>query len=352
MLKLESFISSILSNEEKIILKLKSPLGVVSRILKDYKEDVIASRKAMLREDVDTLAAVEDLISSFESDLRRDFSYHQSQVDNVMLRMLDRCDEFLNHHLTIGKAFQMLHGSKLAEEFEKFVAKDFMTEIEEQVSNTMVWILDKNSMHSQSISSFILRRSEKYPGVAGKVGAAFFASKQNVLQDLQRSSRQAAAEFDRKRASADVLVTMRNAVLQTIAVELSAVGLGAFAVTAAGTAASIDVTGITGAGLLALTGLYVIPFQRNRVKDKLRDNINRVRRLLKQVLEDHFNREAELSARQIRDSFANYSHFVRNSTSRVQKLESKTDDLANELQTLNAELSLAESRLKQRQSVL
>jgi hypothetical protein len=81
--------------------------------------------------------------------------------------------------------------------------------------------------------------------VQGKVGGAFFASKQNVLQDLQRSSRKAALEFDRKRAGNEVATTMKSAILQLLAVELSALGLGTFVVTAAGTAASVDVTGIS-----------------------------------------------------------------------------------------------------------
>jgi len=95
--------------------------------------------------------------------------------------------------------------------------------------------------------------------------------------------------------------------------------------------------------------LYIIPFQRGRIKDKLRDNINRVRKLLSQVLEEHFNRELEVASRQIRDSFSNYSHFVQNATSRVHKLGTMTDQLTEDLNELSAEVQKTESQLMKKQ---
>jgi tRNA threonylcarbamoyladenosine modification (KEOPS) complex Cgi121 subunit len=159
---LEDYIERILSNEEKIILKLKTPLGVASHILNKHKIECEELRQGVLSEDVETLKNIEERMRAFNEELERDFKYQLSQIDNVLLRMLDRCDEFLTDQMRIGNLVGIIKNSKLSDQFEKFVVKDFTSEIEELISGTSAWLMDKNSILAQHVTSYILRRSEKH----------------------------------------------------------------------------------------------------------------------------------------------------------------------------------------------
>ncbi|CAF5152775.1 unnamed protein product, partial [Rotaria magnacalcarata] len=68
-------------------------------------------------------------------------------------------------------------------------------------------------------------------------------------------------------AQADELTaSIRSTMLGTAAIEVGAVGLGALAALA-----SFDWTGLLGAGLMGIFGLYLIPMRRLTIKQEMKD---------------------------------------------------------------------------------
>ena len=80
---LEEFILHSLDSTERVRLKLENPLGVAAKLVTKYQE-VINDRQALLRGDFQTLDTIEEQINAYQSDMRRDFKYQSSRVDNVL----------------------------------------------------------------------------------------------------------------------------------------------------------------------------------------------------------------------------------------------------------------------------
>ena len=151
---------------------------------------------------------------------------------------------------------------------------------------------------------------------------------------LKQTSRTVIESFDQKKEGESLANSMKNAVLTSAATGISAVGIGA----AVASLAAFDLTGMTGAGVLALTSLVIIPRQRITLKKNLRTKVNRLRQELKNALKLHFERELDASANAVLDSVSPYTNLVTNETKKLDETQLKLMDLRKELVHLRSEI--------------
>lgn len=85
-------------------LKLENPLGVATRSLDRYTE-LIRARQEVLKGDFQTLDIIEEQLDAYQSDMRRDFKFQRSHVDNVLYEMAERGDRFFDEVLRIWRIF-------------------------------------------------------------------------------------------------------------------------------------------------------------------------------------------------------------------------------------------------------
>jgi hypothetical protein len=120
----------------------------------------------------------------------------------------------------------------------------------------------------------------------------------------------------------ELTASIRSAMLGTAAIEVGAVGLGKcislafvhhrsiasllFWQGALAALASFDWTGLAGASLVGLLGLYVIPMRRSTIKRQMKERIDRTRLDLIEQLRTHFLIQVDLNERQLRQLVAPY----------------------------------------------
>ena len=68
--KLEDFIHKQLDVNQRISLKLSTPLGISSRLVSKY-QDILTKRQAILKTDQDTLVSIEQLIDFYTEEMKR-----------------------------------------------------------------------------------------------------------------------------------------------------------------------------------------------------------------------------------------------------------------------------------------
>ena len=103
----------------------------------------------------------------------------------------------------------------------------------------------------------------------------------------------------------------------TAAIEVGAVGFGntrspssrliSFGLGALAALASFDWTGLLGASLLGIFGLYFIPMRRSTIKREMKEKIDKTRIELVRQLEKHFNIELDANERKMRDLILPYA---------------------------------------------
>ncbi len=335
---LESFITEQLDASERLRLKLENPLGIATRLLNRYQQ-VIDNRLALLKGDVQTLDVIDEQVTAYESDMRRDFKYQLSHVDNILYEMAERGDRFFDESMRLGRIFDLVNGAKLRSDFEREVIANTGRQIEGQVSELIDWIVDKDYAQWRAVMEYLNRRAKQHSErIVGEVGSNFEFTRQNLLASVGREAQHVVDSYDREAESLKLVQEVQRAIIQTAAVEVGALGLGALLVVLMHTTL-LDFTGVLGASAIAALGLYVLPYRRAKIKTNLRERIGQLREQLNTAMSRQFEKEMSDSIQRLREAIAPYTRFVR-----VER--EKLDQLDGSLRTVETQVAQIRGDIK------
>ncbi|MEZ4862369.1 MAG: dynamin family protein [Caldilineaceae bacterium] len=318
---LEHFMLEQLDDAERLRLKLVNPLGIATKLIENYSQ-IIAGRLDLLKGDFQTLDTIEEQLQAYEADMRRDFAYQRSRVDNVLYEMAERGDKFFDNALQLTRIFELINSEKLRGEFDREVVADTSRQIEHHVSELIDWVVEKDYRQWQSVMEYLTRRANQHADhIVGRIDSDFEFNRQNLLASIGRNAQRVIDSYDREAESLKLAQEVQSAIYQTAAVEVGALGLGALLV-ALLQGIWLDVTGILGASALAALGLYVLPYRRGKVKIALREQVNELRQRLDTAITHQFESELQEGARRLREAIAPYTRFIRVEREKLEKLDS------------------------------
>lgn len=317
---LEEYILTALDADTRLRLKLENPLGVATRLLERYGQ-VIQDRQEILRGDFQTLDTIEEQLDAYQVDMRRDFKYQRSHVDNVLFEMIERGDRFFDSMLRITRVMDLVNGEKVRGEFERQVIADTSRQIERHVNELIDWMVERDYRQWRAVMEYLNRRAGRHADrLVGQVSGEFEFNRQAMLAGVGREAQRVVDGYDREAESLKLAQEVQRAIIQTAAVEVGALGLGALLVALLQTTV-LDVTGLVSAGALAALGFYVLPYRRSRIKADLRARVNELRGQLETVLARQFEKELGESIARIHEAIAPYTRFVRVERDKLEKLE-------------------------------
>jgi small GTP-binding protein len=317
---LEEYIFGTLDEEGRIRLKLLSPLGVADRITGKYRQ-VTEERLHVLRDDLATIDNIERQLTTYQDDMRRQFTYHLTRVENIIARMLQRGDEFFEETIRLGRIFDLLNKDKIRGEFERQVVAGTEAQIDTVVDELIDWMVEQDLRIWQSVTDYIDRRrlTQYEEGLIGEVGGQFRYDRRALLESVARRTQEEVERYDLDEAAHQLANSVRNAVATVAVAEAGAVGLGALVVAAASTAA-VDVTGILAASILAGLGLFVLPHKRRQAKREFHERAEELEQRVIAVMREQFEHELARSMSRVREAIAPYTRFVRSQYDHLQEM--------------------------------
>ncbi len=327
---LEKFIVEQLDAGERMRLKLENPLGVAANLVDKYHK-IITGRQELLKGDFQTLDTIEEQLQAYEIDMRRDFRYQASHVDNVLYEMAERGDRFFDESMRMTRIFDLVNGEKVRGEFERQVVADTSRQIERHVNELIDWLVEKDHRQWRDVMEYLNRRASQHADrMVGQVNNNFEINRQNLLTSVGREAQRVVDSYDRTAESLKLAQEVQTAIIQTAAIGAGAIGLGALLVALLQTTL-LDVTGILGASAVAALGLYILPYRRAKVKGALRERVNELRSQLQAALSKQFEDELQDSTQRLHEAIAPYTRFVRVER---EKLDRMSGELQNAKQTL------------------
>ncbi|HIQ04251.1 MAG TPA: GTP-binding protein [Anaerolineae bacterium] len=334
---LEQYILQTLDEQERIRLKLTSPLGVARRVADRYLE-VVQERLALLRDDLSTIDTIEVQLTAYEADMCRDFRYHLSHIDNVLHEMQARGMDFFDDMLRIIRILELLNTERVRGEFQRRVVADTVQQVEAHVDELIDWMVDQDFRQWQAVMGYLKKRATQHEShIVGQVGGQFEYSRRELLASVGRAAQEVVSSYDREREAQELAQSVQTAVAQTALIEVGAVGLGAILVKVLATALA-DVTGMMAAGAVAVLGLYLIPNRRRKAKNDLKRKVGELRARLAKAMTDEFERELGRSLQRIRDAIAPYTRFVRTEREKLGAIEAELVEIEQTLTALRLEI--------------
>ena len=337
---LERYVLDTLDERERLRLKLANPLGVAQRLAERYLQ-IAQTRRSVLRDDVTTVRTVEAQLAAYEADMRRDFKYHLSHVDNVLYAMSDRGNAFFDETIRIGRLLDLMNADKVRGLFERQVVADTASQVETHTHEVIDWLVGQDYRQWQAVTEYLNRRVCHHEAqMVGRVEGGFEYNRQALLESVGRSAKAIVTSYDKEAEAQQLAESVQLALAQTAIVEVGAIGLGALLVKLLATTLA-DVSGVLAASALAALGFYLIPNKRRRAKNDLAAKVADLRVRLTAALTTEFETELSKSLQRIREAMRPYTRFVEmqqatlaDTEAALHRAQRAMEELAGRIETL------------------
>jgi small GTP-binding protein len=334
---LEEYLFHTLDEQERVRLKLLSPLGVMQRLLNEAQRSV-GERANLLAEDARTVATIEEQLRLYEEDMETNFSHRLGEIENIVLEMRERGDRFFDNTIRLGRIFDLLQTQRIRNEFEQEVIGDSASHIDETVQSLIDWLVEHEHRLWQDVMEYLDRRSQvsarRDSEMVGSVGRQFDYNRRTLLQSVARTATKVVQTYDRQAEAQNLSEDLRTAVAQTALASAGGIGLGAAIVAIAGAAAIADVTGVIAGITLISLGLYIIPSRRINAKRSFNDKMQELRTRLHNAMNEQFQKELNNAINRVRDAIAPYTRFVRAEQMKTAAMQEQLTHLSKEVMRL------------------
>src|SRR3970040_1835314 len=135
---LEEFIVATLDDATMVQLKFNNPLGVAGNLIAQAEKAVQAQAEE-LKEDKETAASLESIITDYERGLQGELAPRLAEVENILNRLEQRRLHFFDNTLRLSKIKQLTRGDKVRAQFENQVLADVRQQIEDKVQRLIDW---------------------------------------------------------------------------------------------------------------------------------------------------------------------------------------------------------------------
>jgi small GTP-binding protein len=333
---LERYIHDTLDSPGRVHLKLLNPLGVGAALVERHAA-VVRDRTALLQEDVATLDGVDRQLSVYQKDLSRDVEFRMADIDNILLEMEKRGQQYFDDTMRIGRVMDLLNRSRMQQGFEQQVVADAPQQIEKKVGELVDWLVEADLHQWQDVTRHLAERRRQYHDriVGDDEAGRFHYDRTRLIDSVGREAQRVVDSYDRRKEANELADNARNAVATAAAVGAGALGLGAV-ITIVATTAAADVTGIIMASVMAAIGFFILPAKRERAKEEMRRKVAAVRQRLSAALHQEFAREIESGGVRIREGIAPYSRFIRAEGEKLREIDRELRDIGAALQALRA----------------
>jgi len=336
---LENYVKDTLDESGRLRLKFLNPLGVGKHLAEKYLE-VIDSRLDLLRADFSMLEDVSTQLNMYREDMGRDFNYRMADIENVLLEMEQRGQDYFDETLRLGRVFDLLKKERIQKEFTQVVVGDTPQKIERKVNELIDWLVDADLRQWQAVMDHLAERRRQHQDriVGDTLGGSFHHDRQRMIDAVGREANRVVETFDKDREAEALAANAQSAVATLAAAEVGALGLGTLIAVLATTAAA-DVTGVLLASLMAALGFFVIPARRKLAKSELRAKIGSLQAELTKSLRGQFEQEIERSLDRINEAIAPYTRFVRAEKEKLGEVKSELVGINQELERLEFKIN-------------
>lgn len=334
----ETYILETLNEQSRIRLKLLNPLGIGLKVAHENNQRM-QDRYNLLRDDIQTLDAVERQLGLYREDMLTEFDRRYDRIDKTILEMRLRGEEFLDDQIRLRRVRDLLNSSRLAEDFEQIVVAETPQTVETQVQELIDWMVERELKEWRVIARELGRRqrTEFLGSAAQEAASGFEYNRRELLDSVGRTATEVVARYDRAEESQRLVEGVQDALAQTALASVGAVGLGVILHAVLASAAA-DATGILAASVVGVLGLAILPYKKSRAKADLREKTDQLRERLHSSLSEEFGEQLDRSVERLRDAIGPYSRFIRGEHDRLISLQSEMESVSQTLNDLRTQV--------------
>jgi small GTP-binding protein len=334
---LEDYIFHVLSEKERVRIKLTAPLETVLSLSKRQFR-MIESRRELLASDKSRIDAIVDQLERARADLLGNFRQFVVRIDNLMMDLERRGLDFLDRYVRIQHVMMLRDALRFREEFERQVFQNFKGSVDTTIQESVDWLVRENMKLWNGTVDAFHRRAEsdaRSAEIIGRVGREFAYNREEVYSRMRSQAEQRLGEYDVNIESRRIIDNAMRAVLHSFGLGAGALGLG-YLLTTAVSSTAVDVTGLTAATMLLVTSFLILPYKRGKAKTEFQQRIEELRAHLRDSLDRESGNEIDRMLRSITSAFEPYQRFYAAESEKVERFATKLTAIEGEAREISA----------------
>ncbi|HET8798404.1 MAG TPA: dynamin family protein [Thermoanaerobaculia bacterium] len=332
---LEDYIFKVLSEKERVKIKLTAPLETILSLSKKQFR-LVESRRELLAGDKQRIDSITAQLDRARADLVSSFRQFVVRIDNLLMELERRGLDFLDRYVRIQHVMMLRDASRFREEFERQVFQGWKGNIDGTIQEAVDWLVKENmKLWSGTVEAFQRRAEQdaKNAEIVGRVGREFAYNREEVYSRMRQHAEQRLAAYDVNVESRRIIDNAMRAVLHSFGLGAGALGLG-YLLTTAVSSTAVDVTGLTAATMLLVTSFLILPYKRSKAKEEFKRRIEELRTQLRESMDRESTTEIDRMLRSITSAFEPYQRFYALESEKIERFAeklTKIDREANEI---------------------
>ncbi len=308
---LEKYVLDTLREKERVRLKLLSPLGVVTHVLK-ANGTTLDGRLAVVQSDASVLRNIRHQLEAYSKEMRSDSERYLIEMRNVLYELERRGRSWFERTIRIGNAFFLRNKDAVENRFRAEVVQESPQQVEAVVHRMVDWTVDRNLRLWRAVFSELDAHTARLraSGALAPVGDTEFKyNREELFSRLREPVERRLDEFDTEREAREIVTSVKEAVMSAFGVNVLAIGLGGIFI-AAFTTAALDFTGVLTATIFAIAGWMIIPARRRHLVKEFEGKISKLNEDLAALLRTKFEEQLSRYENELLEVVAPYERFL------------------------------------------
>jgi len=315
--ELERFLASSLAEEERVRLKLTSPVESGLALLEDLSK-VTVSRRGLLEKDFRSLSDLDAQVKQTATELKERYSVYVVKIYDLLREFERRGKNFFEETLRVKNFGLLKNHERFRQRFEKEAIADLKERIQHEMHSATDWLMKEQiSLFERSLrflnDNLVVEKYQERVAAPAPQDQGFDYNRDKLVDQIQGAFRREIDRFDVEGECNRIMETAYRGILQQLGVQVGAVGLGTLLVTIL-TGAALDVTGVLAAGVMFATGFVILPRKKRRAIQEFSLKVDELVREFKRALSESFDGEIEASADKLSRAYDPYLTFYRAET--------------------------------------
>lgn len=332
---LEDYMFKVLSEKERVKLKLQAPLDAITSIARKQGA-LVDARREVLSADKKKIDEITSQLGHARADLRQNVEQFAIRVDNLLLELERRGLDFLERTIRIGNILLLRDAARFREEFERQVFLDWQGSVDRTVQESVDWLVKENmKLWRDTVEEFHRSGDSHGETLIGKVGREFAYNRDEVYARIRSEAERRLNSYNVDVESRRMIDSAMSGVLQSFGLGVTAIGLG-YGITTIFSSMAIDVTGLTAATMLLVTSFFILPYKRSKAKQEFEQRIGTLRAQMRAGLERESSAEIDRMVGHIESAFEPYERFYNTESARIERYSSKLAEVEQGAREISA----------------
>lgn len=326
---LEKYIQEKMDERSRFTIKMRAALGVGMKIEAEAEERM-KNELAFYGEDRDLADSIRTQVDLYRSDMMKEIDRSMKEVHSIFTEIIERGTAYFDEFFRLKNVPQMLRKDANQLRFQENVLQNLPIEVERKTGETVEMISTQQQRMVNYIHLQIQNRRSQFPGNVIPENA--MQERSALLQKMQTTIDEMLNKIDENIAANIGMKHAQSAVTTGLAIEVSAIGIGA-ALTAITTTVATDILGIVAAFWVGVAGLLVLPYYKKKSQKEFVEKIGEVEKKLTASLREAFTQEVESQYNEMNLAIRPFERFVEASIGKSQTTMDHLCEIREELST-------------------